>query len=134
MHYLNNCSFINMFAFVNKNTLTLYLQFQNSSFRKINLFSLSLQITTIQLTTSSFQMGEVSVSINMYKSTFKKSFLIHLLLQATFVVQGVLWKYQRHVKADSLKCCPLVQSSIDNLHHGCPVFHGWIKNWSIWNR
>lgn len=66
-HYLNNRSFINMFAFINTNTLTLYPQFQ---FQKDQPFS--LQITTIQSTTSSFQMGEVSVSINMYNSTFKK--------------------------------------------------------------
>jgi len=70
MHYLNNDSFINMLAFVNKNTLTLNLQFQ---FQKDQpSLSLSHQITTIQPTTLSFQMREVSVGINMYKSTLKK--------------------------------------------------------------
>ncbi len=48
------------------------------------------------------------------------------------MVQGVLWKYQRRVKADALKRRPLVQR--DNLHRRCPVFHGSNKNWSIWNR
>lgn len=57
-----------MFAFINKNTLTLYLQFQ---FQTDQPFS--LQITTIQSTTWSFQMREVSVSINMYNSTLKKN-------------------------------------------------------------
>lgn len=123
MHYLNNRSFINMFAFIEKNTSTLYLQFQ---FQTDQPFS--LQITTIQSTTWSFQMGEVSISINMYNSTFKKIFF------DPFLVQGVLWKYQRCVKADVLKCRPLVQSRKDHLHHGCTVFHGGNQNWSIWNR